>query len=209
MECESACSRSRSNYWPCSWNVPGNWSREKRFARSSGRRTRLSTSITVWELPSTRFARSSMTQPPSLALWRPCPATDTDFIAAVAPVDPGQPVPEPARIPHRSRTFYSVMGGCIAVVLLVGALVAWNFHGWRQRLLAKLDAPPPVRSVAVLPLLNLSSDPEQQFFADGMTDELITSSCTDQLASRDIANLCNGLLGNSQACCPNRPRTRG
>ena len=33
----------------------------------------------------------------------------------------------------------------------------------------------PVRSIAVLPLLNLSNDPEQQFFADGMTDELITS----------------------------------
>jgi TolB-like protein/Flp pilus assembly protein TadD len=30
-----------------------------------------------------------------------------------------------------------------------------------------------VRSIAVLPLLNLSSDPDQQFFADGMTDELI------------------------------------
>ncbi len=31
-----------------------------------------------------------------------------------------------------------------------------------------------IRSIAVLPLANLSSDPEQQYFADGMTDALIT-----------------------------------
>ena len=32
----------------------------------------------------------------------------------------------------------------------------------------------PVRSLAVLPLENLSGDPEQEYFADGMTDDLIT-----------------------------------
>ena len=33
---------------------------------------------------------------------------------------------------------------------------------------------PPIKSLAVLPLKNLSGDPEQEYFADGMTDELIT-----------------------------------
>jgi TolB-like protein/DNA-binding winged helix-turn-helix (wHTH) protein len=36
------------------------------------------------------------------------------------------------------------------------------------------DTMGPIRSVAVLPLQSLSSDPNQEYFADGMTDELIT-----------------------------------
>lgn len=33
---------------------------------------------------------------------------------------------------------------------------------------------PKIRSLAVLPLHNLSADPEQEYFSEGMTDELIT-----------------------------------
>jgi TolB-like protein/DNA-binding winged helix-turn-helix (wHTH) protein/Tfp pilus assembly protein PilF len=54
----------------------------------------------------------------------------------------------------------------LAVILLVVAL-----RGWRNR--DQSDSQ-PIRSVAVLPLQNLSNDPEQEYFADGMTDELIT-----------------------------------
>lgn len=34
---------------------------------------------------------------------------------------------------------------------------------------------PEIKSIAVLPLVNLSGDPEQEFFADGMTETLISS----------------------------------
>src|SRR6202020_571005 len=55
-----------------------------------------------------------------------------------------------------------------AVVALCLAAVA---AGW---LLASRHVSVPIRSLAVLPLDNLSGDPSQEYFADGMTDELIT-----------------------------------
>jgi TolB-like protein/DNA-binding winged helix-turn-helix (wHTH) protein/Tfp pilus assembly protein PilF len=90
-------------------------------------------------------------------------------------VAPSPPPAEPVNAPVWRRHFLSVVGVGVAVALLVSALIAWNFHGWRQWLSSKLNASPQVQSIAVLPLLNLSSDPDQQFFADSMTDELITN----------------------------------
>lgn len=63
----------------------------------------------------------------------------------------------------------------MAVVLAaVAAVVIFlNAESWRSRLLGiRQDA--PIRSIAVLPLSNLSGDPQQDYFADGMTDALIT-----------------------------------
>jgi len=46
--------------------------------------------------------------------------------------------------------------------------------GVRAKLLSYSAAQPQIRSLAVLPLANLSGDPQQEYFADGMTEELIT-----------------------------------
>ena len=53
-------------------------------------------------------------------------------------------------------------------LLVISALVAV----WILR--SRSVASPAIRSLAVLPLESLSSDPSQEYFADGMTDELIT-----------------------------------
>jgi TolB-like protein/Tfp pilus assembly protein PilF len=53
-------------------------------------------------------------------------------------------------------------------------LFAVNLGGWRDRLLGGGVGPRQIRSLAVLPLTNLSRDPEQDYFADGMTEALIT-----------------------------------
>jgi TolB-like protein/DNA-binding winged helix-turn-helix (wHTH) protein/Tfp pilus assembly protein PilF len=55
----------------------------------------------------------------------------------------------------------------LALVLSLPILAVWLFRS-RER------APTGIRSLAVLPLDNLSGDPSQDYFADGMTDELIT-----------------------------------
>jgi TolB-like protein/DNA-binding winged helix-turn-helix (wHTH) protein/tetratricopeptide (TPR) repeat protein len=104
----------------------------------------------------------------------------TAVAADPPPVPQGQGAPSPppaelAQVPLWKRHFVSVIGAGVATALLVSALIAWNFHGWRQWLSFRLSASTPVQSIAVLPLLNLSSDPDQQFFADGVTDELITN----------------------------------
>ena len=60
--------------------------------------------------------------------------------------------------------------GVVAAILLAAALglrMLW------PRLLGGNTAP-PIRSIAVLPLQNLSADPAQEYFSDGMTDALIT-----------------------------------
>jgi TolB-like protein/DNA-binding winged helix-turn-helix (wHTH) protein len=58
------------------------------------------------------------------------------------------------------------------VVCVCALLVAFNVAGVRDRLRSR--SAPPIRSLAVLPLQNLSGDPSQEYFADGMTEELIT-----------------------------------
>jgi TolB-like protein/Flp pilus assembly protein TadD len=60
------------------------------------------------------------------------------------------------------------------LVLLLAAIVGWNLAGVRTRWLTPAS-PPHIESLAVLPLTNLSGDPAQEYFADGMTDELITT----------------------------------
>jgi TolB-like protein/DNA-binding winged helix-turn-helix (wHTH) protein/Tfp pilus assembly protein PilF len=55
----------------------------------------------------------------------------------------------------------------LAFVLSLSILSVWLFR-------SRGPAPASIRSLAVLPLENLSGDASQNYFADGMTDELIT-----------------------------------
>ena len=63
--------------------------------------------------------------------------------------------------------------GALAVLAVGAVLVGMNVRGWRDRLFMRSPRP-QIQALAVLPLANLSGDPEQEYFADGMTESLIT-----------------------------------
>jgi serine/threonine-protein kinase len=71
----------------------------------------------------------------------------------------------------RLRRKLAISAGSVLAVLAL--LVAFDVGGWRQRLLER-TGPPRIQSLAVLPLTNLSGDPQQEYFADGMTEALIS-----------------------------------
>ena len=59
------------------------------------------------------------------------------------------------------------------VIALAGGLVYW-LNGRNTKRKPPTPLPGAIQSIAVLPLENLSGDPQQDYFADGMTDALIT-----------------------------------
>ena len=87
---------------------------------------------------------------------------------------PGPPKAAEVAGEPRGRTGVRRLWVAAAVLAaLLFLLVGMNVRGWRDRLLAK-SHPAPIQSIAVLPLENLTGDPSQDYFADGMTDALIT-----------------------------------
>jgi len=77
--------------------------------------------------------------------------------------------PSPKVLPKRRSVGLAIL---LAACLLIVVLFAANVGGWRARLLGNRG--PAIGSIAVLPMQNLSHDPEQEYFVDGMTDELTT-----------------------------------
>jgi serine/threonine protein kinase len=67
-----------------------------------------------------------------------------------------------------SRRVVAVGGALLLVVAVIAV-------GVGQRWWGGVDRAPSIRSLAVLPLVNLSGDTRQDYFADGMTDELISN----------------------------------
>jgi TolB-like protein/DNA-binding winged helix-turn-helix (wHTH) protein len=100
------------------------------------------------------------------------------FIGTVERVGLEEPLPsgptEPSAsrespvAPVRSRTRAILVAALLMMVVIAAVLVLIPTLSHRA------SATPSVRSIAVLPLANFSGDPAQEYFVDGMTDELIT-----------------------------------
>jgi TolB-like protein/DNA-binding winged helix-turn-helix (wHTH) protein len=99
--------------------------------------------------------------------------------AATASIAHDEPAKPEAKIPasfFRSRRFWIEISASSAILFAILAVTAG-----RRPLAARLfhRRPPPITSIAVLPLDNLSGNPNQEYFADGMTDELTTMLAKD------------------------------
>jgi TolB-like protein/DNA-binding winged helix-turn-helix (wHTH) protein len=105
---------------------------------------------------------------------------EPDEVASVTPVDWNQPqltnsggraaTVEPQRSASGRRGWWQ---GLVAGLAVVAVAALSQGAGWKQRLFGEVQSS-RIRSIAVLPLQNLSNDPNQEYFVDGMTDELIT-----------------------------------
>jgi DNA-binding winged helix-turn-helix (wHTH) protein len=100
------------------------------------------------------------------------------FLADVAPIERtgGPPEAAPAQVAPLAAAAARLsawrprslrVAALAGLVLVLAAALAWFLN-------ARTESAPRIRSLAVLPLENLSGDAGQGYFADGMTDELIT-----------------------------------
>lgn len=78
--------------------------------------------------------------------------------------EPVSAPPEP--VVQTPRSFAAFTLSILLIVAVVLAMLLVPSH--------RTNAASPIRSIAVLPLDNFSGDPSQDYFVDGMTDELIT-----------------------------------
>ena len=79
-----------------------------------------------------------------------------------------EPDREAPVVPARRKPRAILIAGLLAILVIPAALVV------RYAVAHRAAATPPVHSNAVLPHDNFSGDPAQEYFVDGMTDELIT-----------------------------------
>ena len=79
-------------------------------------------------------------------------------------------VTQPSRRASRTQLGWTALAGVAVLSVLAGS----HASGARgARVADAAVAAGPIRSIAVLPLANLSGDPAQEYFADGFTDALI------------------------------------
>jgi TolB-like protein/DNA-binding winged helix-turn-helix (wHTH) protein/Tfp pilus assembly protein PilF len=80
-------------------------------------------------------------------------------------------VPALPQTPSRSRLWLAIP----AAAVVLAAAFATNLGSIRTRIMGLHPGPPRISSIAVIPLESLSGDRDQEYFADALTDELITS----------------------------------
>jgi TolB-like protein/DNA-binding winged helix-turn-helix (wHTH) protein/Tfp pilus assembly protein PilF len=92
---------------------------------------------------------------------------------AAANVAVARKADSPKTVPKAKSSTSTAIAVMALLVIAAILLLMANVAGVRDRILRR-GAGETVNSIAVLPWQNLSADPAQEYFADGMTEELIT-----------------------------------
>jgi TolB-like protein/DNA-binding winged helix-turn-helix (wHTH) protein/Tfp pilus assembly protein PilF len=92
------------------------------------------------------------------------------FLVPLSSSASSQTTPQQAVPPRRRRLVASAV---LALTVLAALLIGINSPAFRSRLFGNASSS-RIQSIAVLPLKNLSNDPEQDYFADGITEAVIT-----------------------------------
>jgi TolB-like protein/DNA-binding winged helix-turn-helix (wHTH) protein len=99
---------------------------------------------------------------------------DLHVVTAVPAVE--TTLPTNIQVSQSTTRHYWRMGTVIGIglILVAGAGLVFDVAGVRNRIFSthQIGA---IHSLAVLPLVNLSADSSQEYFVDGMTDEIITA----------------------------------
>jgi TolB-like protein/class 3 adenylate cyclase len=85
----------------------------------------------------------------------------------------GEEIPKPGKWPGVA------VATVVILIIVAGVLAVWNFYFRPPPIevasVEKMAFPlPDKQSIAVLPFDNMSKDPEQEYFADGISEDLIT-----------------------------------
>jgi TolB-like protein/DNA-binding winged helix-turn-helix (wHTH) protein len=103
------------------------------------------------------------------------PAEDPVELPPAPPEIAAAPVMSAATKSHHRLWVVTALGVCVLVII---SILTLGPHPLAARFLER-DTHAAIASLAVLPLNNLSGDPNEEYFADGMTDELTTMLAKD------------------------------